>query len=649
VLTRLDLRCEPFAGGRLFGTAGADEQLLGRASFALDPHHPANRAIVDLDLAPRDPSGQVSFETDVRILRPADVSRSNRRLVLDVVNRGNPVAIRNTDLGPARTPEPESECWLLQQGYTVVSCGWQHNVPSGTARLALRAPDALEGGAQLVGQVRSVVQLNAPTHVVGVADEPSAAEHNAYAVDDLQDSSATLTELDYPLGPRRVVPRAQWRFEADRTHITFDAGFVPGKIYEILYAARGAPVTGIGFAALRDIAAFLRFAPADAGNLCADSIDFALAIGGSQTGRLLRHMLYLGMGVDEADRLVLDGVLTLIAGPMRTEANWRFGQPSFIGPDSPGFAFPFTDGIRTDPASGVTDGLLRALQERGGRQPKVMHVNTSAEYVNLDVALIHLAADGQADAEIPDNVRIYHLAGTHHGGGSLPLDNHVFTGVSAYYQNSIDYRPLVRAALRNLDAWATLGTEPPPSQYPRFSDGTLVKRSAVELVTARFPGPGMPSQRLYPTQRLDYGPEATIGRARFPATDSGSYPDWLPAVDADGNELSGIRHPDVSVPLGTYTGWNPRHPCIGGVDMNLLLSGASIPFAPTVHARDSWADPRPSIAERYPSRQAFLTRVLEAATDLVSAGYLLASDVDDVVATSARRWDEFSKLTFPLP
>src|SRR5579872_6064648 len=179
MLKRLDLKRTTFAGGRSFGAGGVYDELRGRAYFGLAPDHPANRLIVDLDLAPRDASGEVTFSADVRILCPNDAASANRRLVLDVVNRGNPVAIRHTDLGP-RVPEPQSECWLLQQGYTLVGCGWQHNVPLGTERLGLQAPEALDRGAALTGQVRSVVQVNARTPVVGVADEPSPAVHVAY-------------------------------------------------------------------------------------------------------------------------------------------------------------------------------------------------------------------------------------------------------------------------------------------------------------------------------------------------------------------------------------------------------------------------------------------------------------------------------------
>jgi hypothetical protein len=647
-LTRLALERQAFANGRSFGSGGEYEQLLGTTSFGVDPRHAANACLVDLDLAPRDADGNVAFEADVRILRPRDPARGNRRLVLDVVNRGNPVAIRNTDLGVPRTPEPESQCWLLQQGYTVLSCGWQHNVPTGTPRLGLRAPEALDHGQPLTGQVRAIVQVNSPTSRIGVADEPSPVEHVAYPVADLTSQTDILAELDYPLAPRRIVSRDKWRFEADGAHVVYDEGFKPGKIYEVLYTARGAAVTGVGFAALRDAVSFLRYASSGDGNPCAGTLDFALAVGGSQTGRLLRHLLYLGMYADEERRLVLDGVLALIAGPLRTEANWRFGQPSFIGSDSPGFAFPFTDATQTDPVSGASDGLLHA-EDSSTPRPKVMHINTSAEYVNLDLALIHMTSDQRADVEVPDNVRIYHFAGTHHGGGSLPLDNRVFSSVAAYYNNSIDYRPLVRAAFASLDAWATHGTSPPASAYPRFSDGTLIPRATLVSAAARLPGPGLPAERLYPTQRLDYGPEAALGRAHFPAVDGGSYRDVVPAIDDDGNEVSGVRHPDVAVPLASYTGWNPRHPSIGGSEMNLLLNGATIPFAATRERRAAWGDARSSIEERYASREAFLDRVRAAATSLSESRYLLQSDIDEVVATSARRYDEFVQLQSPLP
>jgi hypothetical protein len=143
----------------------------------------------------------------------------------------------------------------------------------------------------------------------------------------------------------------------------------------------------------------------------------------------------------------------------------------------------------------------------------------------------------------------------------------------------------------------------------------------------------MASERLYPTE-----PPA-----------GGSYADLLPAVDSDGNEVSGIRLPDVAVPLGTYTGWNPRHPSIGGTQMNLLLNGATIPFARHPGDRQVTGDPRSSIAERYASREAFVTAVRRSAAQLVAERYLLEGDVERIVDASGRRYDEFMQLESPLP
>src|SRR5262245_45262885 len=129
-LISLDLAATEFAGGRHFGSVGAYEQLRGRALFALDPGHPVNRAVADIELAPRDHDGRVRFSADVRILRPVDASRSNGSLLLDVVNRGSPIVMRSTDTGPAGrgAAEETTDGWPLQQGYTLVCCGWQHDV-----------------------------------------------------------------------------------------------------------------------------------------------------------------------------------------------------------------------------------------------------------------------------------------------------------------------------------------------------------------------------------------------------------------------------------------------------------------------------------------------------------------------------------------
>ena len=118
-------------------------------------------------------------------------------------------------------------------------------------------------------------------------------------------------------------------------------------------------------------------------------------------------------------------------------------------------------------------------------------------------------------------------------------------------------------------------------------------------------------------------------------------PTWLSAVDEDGNELAGIRLPDITVPLATYTGWNVRHADIGGPGQTLSLLGSTMPFPATRAERQASGDPRPSIEERYPSKEDYLRRVQQAAEALVQQGYLLAEDLTTVAEQASQRYDVF--------
>jgi hypothetical protein len=461
-LLRLETATRAFQAGRSFGRVGAYEELSGEAEFAVDPRHPLNQVITDLDVAPRDSRGCVHFTADVRILQPADRTRGNGGLFLDVVNRGTSIFTRMLEPGPMGPSTGVTEGFLLRRGFTLVTCGWQHDVPRGDSSFGLSAPLAT----------------------------------------------------------------------------SFDT-----------------PVTGCGFLALRDLVSHQRRTA---------GLQFAVALGASQSGRLLRQMVYLGACEDEHGQLALDGVLAVAAGARMTEANLRLGEPSSNGPKSA--TFPYTD----------AEILLRA--EARGKVPRVVHLNTSSEYCSsaaiehVSAALCHISADRSTDLEMPDNVRMYLCASTQHA--PWPLDSPP-DGRGVYAPNTIDYKPFVRAAVDNLSAWITRATPPPTSVYPRFSDRTLT-------------------------------------------------PELRPAVDADGNELGGLRHPDVAVPLATYTGWNPSTE-----DSRVLVRalGSTIPFT------------RDAIASRYPTRAEFLECVRESGVALARDGYLLEDDVEPIVTTSAKRWD----------
>jgi hypothetical protein len=607
---RLELQAAPYRDGQAFGPAGAYEILKGLAYVALDPDHPADALVTDLALAARGSDGVVRFDADIEILRPADPSQRNRRLLLDVVNRGASV-LRSLD-----------EDWVLAQGFTVVRCGWQHDVARGPG-LGVGVVETQIDGRPVRGRMARLFEPDAAAtrFIIG---EPNVTPYKA-APGQTQD--ATLSETSFVGGPARILPRDSWAFGEDLSSVIYEPGFTPGYAYELLFTAEGAPLTGHGLAAIRDVVSFLRFATAEAGNPLAGAIDHVLAFGVSQTGRVLRQMLYDGFCVDREGRGIFDGLLPHTGGARLMESNWRFGQSVYNGWDAVSATFPFTDATQTDPVTGLTDGLLARAQAQGVA-PKIVHTNTAAEYWGGQVgSLTHVSADGLSDAPILDHVRIYYFAGTQHG--VAPLDGPA--GRGAYPANTIDYRPLLRAAFRNLDRWVVEGVEPPASRYGRLDDGTLIDRDAAKAALAHLPGPGAP-EKLAVLHRLDFGPTARKTRRfeQVPPTRGPAYALHVAAVDADGNEVAGVRHPEIAAPLAVYTGWNPRSAKIGGTDQNLRTAGAVIAFPPA------------HITARYGDQAGYLAAVEAAARALVADRYLLPEDIEGVLAQAAQRYGLYS-------
>jgi hypothetical protein len=644
---------QPFAAGEAFGTVGPYEQLDGTVSCAVDPTHRANRLITDLPLAPRDANGLVSFSADIRILRPVEPQRGQHRLLFDILNRGRGLALRNINNAPdvaANQPLQPGNGFLMRQGYTVAWCGWQHDAPDAPGIMRLHTPSAVTPAGPVSGKLVVTFQLNTPAQVQFLADRM----HRPYPTNNLHDQDAVLTEQEHEDAPERIIPRSQWSFARlgnghvvpDATHVYMAAGFAPGKIYQVIYTTTGAPIVGLGLLATRDVGAFLRYGSAAQGNPCAGDIQYAYSFGVSQSGRFLRTFLYLGLNQDEQDRMVFDGFIPHVAGGKRGEFNQRFAQPSSQASRSPNNQFPFSDVAQTDPETGRTDGLLSRLVAHG-KLPKVMHTYTSSEYWGGHGALVHIDVTGTRDLEVPESVRLYHFGGTQHPLGSLPLrDTDPTNGCRGQQSfNWTDYRPLLRAALVNLDRWVAAGEAPPPSRYPRLDTGTAVPAERLQDTFQGLPGVNFP-EPLRRVSRLDFGPQEGVA-TKVPPAVGAPYPCLVPAVDQDGNEVCGIRLPYQTVPLATYTGWNLRHPASGGAGQILASGGASggtligstIPFLATREARQATADPRHSIAERYASKEDYLERVRQAAHALIQERYLLAEDLEDIIAQAAQHYD----------
>ena len=473
-VTRFDIRLRrPLAGGAAFGEVGPYEELKGTLRFAIDPKHAANERITDVVLAPRDHAGRVEFESDVSILLPVDRGRCSGRVMLDVVNRGNTVAVPNFNRAtrpafvPGADPDPPvdpGDGFLMRRGFVVISCGWQIDLPDMPGLLGLRGPEALDpNGNRITGRVYTQLQTPAPATHLLLSDRG----HRPYPAADLDERGAVLLVRDQPDAEAITIERSRWRFARvesgkvvpDARYVWLEGGFEKGRIYQIAYTAIGAPVVGLGIAALRDSAAWLKHGTAREGNPAPGVLRHVYAYGRSQTGRLLRTLVENDLNVDEQGREALDGIIANVAGGLRGEFNQRFGQNSKDRPHMMDYVQPATD-----------EELHRRLAARGSTL-KVFYTNSSAEYHRGDASLAHTNAEGTRDVASGPSARVYHFAGTEHGLGVWPPTSEKLAPAdpsepsenSQNLRNTIDYAPLLRACLVNMDRWVTEGVEPPPA------------------------------------------------------------------------------------------------------------------------------------------------------------------------------------------
>ena len=632
-------RREVILNGRAFGAAGPYEKLVGKVDFGLDPALPRNGEIVDLKLAPRNAGGEVEASADFYMLKPLDPRRGNGRLFYEVGNRGGKAMLVNFQKA-AGSPDPTTEAQfgdgaLMRQGFTLLWMGWQWDVPERPGTMRMEMPIATEGGKPITGLVRGNFILNERANTASVADRA----HKAYPVLDPNGAENVMTVRDDPTAKGQVIARSRWHF-VDSGTVALDEGFEPGRIYDVVYRTSGPRVVGIGLSGARDLISFLKY-DSSADNPM-PGLRYAIGWGVSQSGRYLRHFLYQGFNEDEQGRKVFDGVFDQVGGAGRGSFNHRFGQASrdalqYFNILFPVDLFPFTDGPETDPESGAIDSLL-ARAERTGTAPKIFHLLTNSEYFNRAGSLVHTDATGTKDADLPANTRVYMIASAPHGPGPFPpASNRSGDLVGRAMLNPLNYSPAIRALFRALDRWVVEDVVPPPSAYPKIADGTLT--SPAKAGWPAVPGYQLPQQPLR-AFHLNFGADWSKGIVSVEPPEIGKpFVVSVPAVDADGNVRSGIRLPDIAVPLATQAGWNYRDASIGSPDRLAGEIGSYIPFARTKADRDRAGDPRLSIDERYRSRDEYVGKFAAAATDLVDRGYLLADDVADLLKHAAEHYD----------
>ena len=622
-------------GGKPFGAAGSYEKIVGKVFFALDPTLPANRPIVDIDKAPRDAAGRVAFSADLYALVPKESARGNGVALFDVANRGRKNMLRYFNLAPpVADPTAEAEFgdgFLLRRGFALIWVGWQFDVPKGRGLVGLDAPPIIDQGRPVTGRVMTQFVPSAADPTYALDDFlVRFADTTRYPPVDPVNAANSLTVRDGFLGEPRAIPGAQWQFgrasgadvKPDISAVFLKGGFAPGHVYELSYEAQGAVVAGVGFAAMRDLASAVKH---QAGGPL--SARHAVAFGPSQDGRLLREFLYEGFNVDETGSRAFDGIIAHIAGAARgSDFNARFARPNGLGYFVASL-FPYLDSNSRDDVTGKTDGLLSKLAPE--LRPKIFYTNSSTEYWGggRSAALTHTTLDGRQDAQVPDNVRIYLFAGTQHVPGVFPAP----LAGGQQRSNPNEYAWGHRALAAAMERWLREDVAPPPSRHPRLSDHTLVPEKEIAF-------PTIPEVRSPLTIPGGYRADLEGGEAH-------PLPFLVPQVDGDGNELAGIAFPDVAVPLGTYTGWNFRHPAIGQPGEVLPLAGSYIPLPPTRATREASGDPRLSIEERYGSRARYRSIVTDRAEKLVQEGYMLPEDIDIVVSRALARFDDIAKGT----
>lgn len=576
------------------------EQIAGRLHFEVDPAHPRNRIIADIDLAPTNAAGRVAFASDFRLLKPKAAGRGNGAAWVEIPNRGGQSGL---------TP------FISQHGFTLLQVGWEFDVPAQAGKLRIAVPVAREkDGRPIRGVVRATFTPDKRMEQYTVGDLAVYPPVDAAGPD-----SRLLIRAASPFPVGQELPRSQWKLDGQRVSLT--GGFEPGKTYELAYLAENPPVAGLGLAAIRDAVAWLKH---NDGKLA--SVQQTYAFGSSQCGRLLREFIYLGFNTDEQGRMALDGVLAHIAGAGRLDINRRWSVPRGVAAFQTA-SYPFTDTAQLDPVSGISEGVQE--NPRVTQRPRIFYMNTGAEYWGAGrvAGLAHTSADGTRDVPLPDNVRSYFFAGTQHGPAAFPPKA---LAKDAPLANPVSAGPVVLALRLAMHRWVAAGTLPPPSAYPRLSDGTLVPVAQV-----RFPAlPGIASPRKMTAGVRLWNPLWPHG-----AGGGTELPLLVPQVDADGNDLAGIRMPDVSAPLATCTGWLLRSVSMGAPQESVPLQGSWIPFAATRRQREQLGDPRPALDERYASKEAYLARISEALQQLIQQGYLQSEDLAPLHKQAGVRWD----------
>lgn len=632
-----------------FGSSGAYEKITGKFTGEVDPKDPKNAIITDLQLAPTNTNGKVSYTTDFVLFKPKDMAKAGGILRYDTPNRG-----RLVDLDP----------YFASRGYVFLNVGWQGDLVADGTAITIDVPVARNpDGSSITGTYRA--ELFAPAAGVASLSLPGGAFNSgtvAYAPASLDNTQAgyALTKRVNQTDAKQPIAASDWKFAKcdasapfpgtpSPTQVCVRGGVDPSFIYELIYVAKDPKIMGLGFAAVRDAVSFFANAKVAANgtpNPVAGAVRNTLGFGVSQSGNFMKTMVHLGFNQRLDGAKVFDGVFAQIAA-RQNNLNMRFAIPGGGGgvrADFDAFGQAGTRGLAADYADelrGAKGGIM-ARCETANTCPKLFVGYSSTEFWTLQGSPILTDALGTRDLVQPANARIYFYAGTQHILGVpslLPVQAAQFFGLPAlgkYPTNgNLGVLPIMKALYLNLEEWVVAGTTPPDSVVPSIANATLVRPDQV-----RFPSiPGMAYTGLATPMRLwDWGPayrpedESGVPTIVPPRDLGRAYAILVPQVDVDGNELGGIRSVDIAVPLATETGWNTTaRP--GLVDQAHLV-GSRFPLSKTRVERIAAGDPRASVEERYSTQAGYVAAVTRAANNLVAQRFMLQADADAAIAAA---------------
>jgi Alpha/beta hydrolase domain len=668
----VDTKVSPAFGGASFGTAGQYETLAGRVFGELDPNDPHNTIINDINLAPKNANGKVEYMATFFMVKPIDMSKSSHLMWQDVPNRGGritlAVASRNDgDIG--------------------LSSGWQGDNSGDTAHEPTpgnvndwavvpipKNPDGSSVTGVVMGRIMNVGGINSQP----IIEHSNPIPYKPLTLDTTQSTleSHDHETIDGIVSGVTKIASGDWAWAScsatnpfpgtpDPTQICVRGGFLPDKLYQVVFPSQDPYILAVGTAAFRDAASFFKYSTQDdAGtpNPVANGISWIITRGSSQSGTFVRQLIHFGFTQDEANRKVYDGAWPIVAA-RRIGLNFRFAKPDLVmklyeaGSEGPLWWSAWPDAARGLPTGGILDRCTIS-----NTCPKIVEHFGAAEVWGQKLTSGWVGTSADFDIPLPRNVRRYYFASSPHGGGgggfsvtpgSLPACSSTNYGQGTFPANPMPQTETVTAIRFHFRNWVMNGTPPPPSRYPTLTGHNLVPPTQAAMGFPNIPAilassnPNAPfldvgsqsSRFVQAMLQYDWGPALdysdNIGFHSFePPIVTQVLPQVVPRVDADGNEIGGVPVTLLQAPLGTYLGWNITS---AGFHKGQVCNytGGWIPFARTLAQRLAAGDPRLSLEERYGDHAGYVAAVTVAADNAMAQGFLLKADHDALIAAAA--------------